>query len=223
LVKQLVPGLLVAAVLAALPGCGRIQASAPAPLQAALTTPNLPMPADLKTAEQVTRAASGLGKDAPLVECMIGVFDKDGQRLDNGEATVVARYARPGGTRPALRTVYLDFRGQPRAMWGPVDERTVYGMHVTFPNAYMDDARDAVPLDPAKLPSARTAIAWALAAGLGGERFFVAYNADRTGPIVAVGRWEEDGDLTHFTASVAFDAQGHRIAAPADEEEDEAS
>lgn len=113
MVKQLVPGLLVAAVLAALPGCGRIQSTAPAPPQAALTTSNL--------------------------------------------------------------------------------------------------------------PSARSAIAWALAAGLGGERFFVAYNADRTGPIVAVGRWEEDGDLTHFTASVAFDAQGHRLAAPADEEEDEAS
>jgi hypothetical protein len=210
--------LATAAVLAS-GGCGRIALTAPGPTRAALLTPNQPMPTDLRAAEQATRDAAGLATDAPMVMCALGVFDRQGHPLDDNQATVLARFARPGGNRPALRTVYLDFQGKAHTFWGPVDHNTVYGMHIHFADTWLPGPEDAVALDPAKLPSARTAIAWALAAGLTGDEFFVFYHADRAGTVVSVGQWQRGGDVTQIGAMAHFDPQGHKLAQPADAED----
>ncbi|MDB5096474.1 MAG: hypothetical protein JWM80_895 [Cyanobacteria bacterium RYN_339] len=213
MVNQVLIRAIAAALMLVSTGCGRIAMTAPGPTRAALLSPNSAMPSDLRSAEHAARDAAGMATDAPMVYCALGVFDKQGRQRDNNEATVLARFARPGGNRPALRTVYMDFQGKARTFWGPVDTNTVYGMHVTFPEAWLASPADAVPLDVTKLPSPRTAIAWALASGLPGSEFFVMYASSRAGAVVSIGQWERGGDVTQIGAVATFDAVGHKLAA----------
>jgi hypothetical protein len=199
-------------------GCGRISLTAPGPTRAPLLSPNRPVPTDLRAAERATRELAGVAAEAPMVMCALSPFDAQGRPMDDSQTTVVARFARPGGNRPALRTVYMDFQGKAKTFWGAVDYTGISGMHLTYPDAWLPSHADAVALDAAKLPSTKTAIGWARAAGLTGEAFMVEYKADHQGTLIAVGRWEHDGDVSRVVDLMAFDPSGHKLAA--DEAED---
>jgi hypothetical protein len=105
----------------------------------------------------------------------------------------------------------MDFQGKARTFWGPVDHQTVYGMHIHFPDAWLPTPADAVPLDVAKMPTARTAIGWALASGLHGNAFFLEYESDKNGAFVTVGEWVNDGTQSTIGAQLSFDANGRKL------------
>jgi hypothetical protein len=197
-------------------GCGRIALSGTDSSRARLKNVSQHSPpTDLTTADREGRVAAGVGANATLVFGMLGLFDADGNTVDGVSTSAFVRYALPGGTRPALRSVYLDFQDRPHRFEGAVKYSSGVGLELNFKDATLASSAEALPLALERMPSARTAIAMARRAGLSAAKYVVAYESHASGPELIVGEWVADdtgSDIEHVGTTRIFNALTGKLA-----------